>query len=145
MVHLRADAERASARDLWATRVARPVTELERSTQFYRDVLGLPVLGSFEGHSGYDGVFFGLPGGAELELTQGPSGPVRSHEEDLLVLYVRRQHFRSAVQGLEAAGAQRVEASNPYWNVWGATFLDPDGYRVVIAASLPASPTLQGQ
>ena len=130
---------RSAADDLWATRIARPVGDLERSTIFYRDVLGLRVLASFEGHSGYDGVFFALPGGAELELTHGPSGPVPSSDEDLLVLYARDDaDFRSVVERLTSAGAERLEAPNPYWNVWGATFLDPDGYRIVIATSAPA-------
>jgi catechol 2,3-dioxygenase-like lactoylglutathione lyase family enzyme len=130
-----------STQDLWSTRIARPVHDLHASTQFYRDVLGLRVLASFAGHSGYDGVFLALPGGAELELTHGPSGPVRSSEEDLLVLYARDDaHFRSVVQRLATAGTEPVEAANPYWNVWGATFLDPDGFRIVIARSLPARP-----
>ena len=124
---------------LWATRIARPVADLERSTQFYGEVLGLPVIESFRGHSGYDGVFFELPGAGELELTHGPSGPVGSSEEDLLVLYARNDDaLRSVVGRLASAGAQRVEAANPYWNAWGATFLDPDGYRVVVAVSPPA-------
>src|SRR5690349_14136591 len=123
---------------LWATRIARPVHDLPRSTHFYGEVLGLTVLGSFHGHAGYDGVFLGLPGGAELELTQGPSAPVRTSEEDLLVLYVRDDDALRTTTERMAAAAQRVPAANPYWNTWGATFLDPDGYRIVIAASPPA-------
>jgi catechol 2,3-dioxygenase-like lactoylglutathione lyase family enzyme len=125
---------------LWAARVARPVHDLARSTHFYRDVLGLPVLESFRGHAGYDGVFLALPGGGELELTRGPSAPVPTSEEDLLVLYVRDDAALRTTTERIAAGAERVAAANPYWNTWGATFLDPDGYRVVIAASRPARP-----
>jgi catechol 2,3-dioxygenase-like lactoylglutathione lyase family enzyme len=129
----------SQADELWATRIARPVHELERATGFYRDVLGLRVLTSFEGHSGYDGVFFALPGGGELELTHGPSEPVEGSDEDLLVLYASSDaHFRSVVERLTSAGTERLEAANPYWNVWGATFRDPDGYRIVIATSAPA-------
>lgn len=111
---------------------------LARSTHFYRDVLGLRVLASFEWHSAYDGVFLALPGGAELELTHGPSGPVPSSDEDLLVIYARDDaDFRAVLGRLTTSGAERLEAANPYWNVWGATFLDPDGYRIVIATSAP--------
>ena len=54
-----------------AARVARPVADLARSTAFYGELLGLPRRGGFTGHDGYDGVFFALPGGTELELTAG--------------------------------------------------------------------------
>jgi GNAT superfamily N-acetyltransferase len=30
-----------------------------------------------------------------------------------------------------------VESPNPYWNRFGQTFLDPDGYRIVIAHASP--------
>ncbi len=43
-------------------RVARPTDKLEEVVRFYRDGLGLEVIGSFEGHSGYSGVMLGLPG-----------------------------------------------------------------------------------
>jgi predicted N-acetyltransferase YhbS len=35
---------------------------------------------------------------------------------------------------------QPVESANPYWNRFGVTFLDPDGYRVVIARVDDAAP-----
>jgi hypothetical protein len=57
---------------------------------FYRDGIGLPQIGEFRDHEGYDGVFLALPGtGAHLELTAGGehAGP-RSHPESLLVLYL---------------------------------------------------------
>lgn len=120
----------------WSTaRVARPARDLARSVAFYRDLLGLPRRGGFTGHEGYDGVFFALPGGAELELTAGPATPATGTEEDLLVLYApSRDRVREIGDELEAAGVRHVPAANPYWERWGRTFLDPDGYRVVIAA-----------
>jgi hypothetical protein len=41
-------------------RVARPARNFEAVVSFYRDVVGLPVLASFEEHDGYSGVVFGL-------------------------------------------------------------------------------------
>src|SRR6478609_4037870 len=70
------------------TRVARPATDLSRSLAFYRDLLGLAVNGGFCDHDGYDGVFFALPGGGELELTAGSVVPAGGTEDDLLVLYL---------------------------------------------------------
>ena len=47
------------------------VPDLEAAIAFYRDGLGLPEIGRFEGHEGYDGVFLEIPGtGAHLELTE---------------------------------------------------------------------------
>jgi catechol 2,3-dioxygenase-like lactoylglutathione lyase family enzyme len=122
-----------------AVRLARPARDLTRSTRFYRDLIGLPPVGGFDNHDGYDGVFFALPGGAELELTAGPAQPAPSTDEDLLVLYVRTWTEVEAIGArLTAAGVTRIQNRNPYWNRSALTFLDPDGYRLVIAAdSMP--------
>jgi catechol 2,3-dioxygenase-like lactoylglutathione lyase family enzyme len=122
-----------------AVRLARPARDLTRSTRFYRDLIGLSPGGGFENHDGYDGVFFALPGGGELELTAGPAQPAPSTDEDLLVLFVRTWAEVEAIGArLTAAGVTRILNRNPYWNRSGLTFLDPDGYRLVIAAgSIP--------
>lgn len=41
-------------------RIARPTDQLEKIVEFYRDGLGLKVVGSFDRHDGYDGVMLGL-------------------------------------------------------------------------------------
>ena len=124
---------------LTAVRVARPAQDLTRSVRFYRDLIGLPPLGGFENHDGYNGVFFALPGGAELELTAGPARPAPSTDEDLLVLYVETWAEVTAMGArLTAAGVTKIPNRNPYWNRSGLTFLDPDGYRLVIAAATPS-------
>lgn len=118
------------------TRIARPASDLARSTAYYRDLLGLAPRGGFRNHDGYDGVFFALPGGGELELTAGPAGPQPGSEEDILVLYVSStDEVLAAAAALVAAGVTAVESANPYWNRFGRTFLDPDGYRIVVAAT----------
>jgi len=116
--------------------VAHPARDLARSTAYYRDLLHLQLRGGFAGHDGYDGVFFGLPGGGELELTAGPVGSAAGTEEDLLVLYVRTiDEVRAIGAGLVSAGVRSVDSPNPYWNRRRQIFLDPDGYRIVIAAA----------
>jgi len=35
--------------------------------------------------------------------------------------------------GLGACGGRRVPARNPYWETWGLTVEDPDGYRLVLS------------
>src|SRR5690242_18645735 len=73
----------------WITvRLARPARDLTRSTRFYRDLIGLPRVGGFDNHDGYDGVFFALPGGSRTGTDgrassartlhrRGSPGPVR--------------------------------------------------------------------
>lgn len=124
--------------------MAHPSGDLDRSGAFYRDLLGLRPTGGFAGHDGYDGIFFGLPGGGELELTAGPATPRPGSDEDLLVLYLPTlDDVRETAAELEAAGVPTVPAANPYWNRWGRVFLDPDGYAIVIAAT-PAHPVTAG-
>ena len=116
------------------SRVARPVRDLDRSVEFYRDRLGLEPAGGFTDHAGYDGAFFALPGGGELELTAGPTPPLPWSEEDLLVLYfAERAELDELAGALEQTGASFVPAANPYWNRFGHVVLDPDGFRVVLA------------
>ncbi len=101
---------------------------------FYRDGLDLPEIGRFSGHDGYDGVMLGVPGtGAHLEFTAtGHIRPPVAHVEDLLVLYVGSQ---AEVERLvRQSGAEPVPSANPYWDRFGVTLTDPDGFRVVLVA-----------
>src|SRR5689334_21675977 len=116
-------------------RIARHTDRLDEVVRFYRDGLGLPELGRFEGHDGYQGVFLELPGTrAHLELTSGGEhdGPA-AHPETLLVLYLGSwDATRAACAGV---GSEPVEPANPYWARHGLTIEDPDGFRIVLAAS----------
>ena len=113
-------------------RVARHTQRLDEVVAFYRDGIGLPELGGFRGHEGYDGVFLDLPGtGAHLELTDGGEhGAPQPHPESLLVLYLGDERAVEEV----AARLERdpVPPANPYWAEHGLTFEDPDGFRVVL-------------
>ncbi len=117
-------------------RVARPVSDLARSTALYRDGLGLDVLGSFADHDGFDGAMLGpAEGDWHVELTHCRAHPVRPQptREDLLVLYVPDAgEWRTASERMLAAGFVAAASFNPYWDVRGRTFEDPDGYRVVV-------------
>nr|WP_145161418.1 VOC family protein [Paenibacillus terrae] len=117
-------------------RVARPTHQIEKIKQFYHEGLGLPVIGSFQKHQGYDGVMFGLPDSAyHLEFTQHEhGGPVPPPSEDnLLVFYIPDADKRNAIaQRLQAMGYPAVKAENPYWDVNGITICDPDGWRIVL-------------
>ena len=126
-------------------RVARPSHDLAAATAFYVEALGLPRLGGFADHDGYDGVFVGLPGtGAHLELTRTAAGHPEPTPtvEDLLVLYLPdAAAVQRAAERLAAAGFPRVAPLNPYWERTGAVVVpDPDGYLLVLAVAPDAAP-----
>jgi len=115
-------------------RVARQTGRLDAVVAFYRDRLGLPEIGRFTGHDGYDGVMLDLPGtGTHLEFTATAHvDPPQPHVESLLVLYLGD---RRSVDALVArSGAEQVPSANPYWDRTGVTIVDPDGFRVVLVA-----------
>lgn len=117
-------------------RIARPTDKLEEVVRFYRDGLGLPVLGGFSGHAGYDGVMVGLPDSTHhLEFTRhGGGSPGQAPTNDnLLVLYIADRASRdAAVARLSAMGYRAVPPENPYWLDKSVTIPDPDGWRVVL-------------
>jgi catechol 2,3-dioxygenase-like lactoylglutathione lyase family enzyme len=111
-------------------RVARHTDRLDEVVAFYRDGIGLPVIGGFRDHDGYDGVFLAIPGtDAHLELTAGGRhGAPAPHPETLLVLYLG-DVVRAAAARL---GTDPVAPANSYWAEHALTFEDPDGFRVVL-------------
>ena len=113
-------------------RIARHTDRLDAVVRFYRDGIGLPEVGGFRGHAGYDGVFLAVPGtDAHLELTTGGAhGAPQPHPETLLVLYLGDEAAVRAVAG--RLDAEPVASANPYWAEHGLTFADPDGFRVVL-------------
>ena len=117
-------------------RVARPTNRLEQVLRFYRDGLRLTVLGSFEDHQGFDGVMFGVAGASyHLEFThqRGHSVADAPTEDHLLVFYLSDQTAWLEANGqMERCGYAPVKSYNPYWDVAGRTYEDPDGYRVVL-------------
>jgi GNAT superfamily N-acetyltransferase len=131
-------------------RVARHTQRLDAVVRFYRDGIGLPEIGGFRDHDGYDGVFLDIRGtGAHLELTAGGSHPAPPPDpETLLVLYLGDEE---AVQTVTARlGVEPVAPANPYWADHGVTLEDPDCFRVVLvperwSGGLPAlTPTPRG-
>lgn len=117
-------------------RVARPTDNFDKVVAFYCDGLGLEVLGQFSDHDGFDGVMLGARGSAyHLEFTR-ERGACAGHaptKENLLVFYLPdRAEWQAAVDRMRDRGHASVRSHNPYWEKNGATFEDPDGYRVVL-------------
>ena len=126
-------------------RVARPVTDLERTRGMYMRGLGLALLARFEDHEGFDGVILGVPGaGYHLEFTHcrhhaiAPAPTV----EDLLVLYLPdAAEWRAACARMLDAGFAPVAAFNPWWDRGARSFADDDGYRIVLCNAAWGPPT----
>ena len=117
-------------------RVARPSDDLDALLPFYEKGLGLRVLSRFEDHEGFDGVMLGQDGAPyHFEFTRAHGHVIGKAPtaDNLLVFYVPDPvEWTNAVGRMRTAGFQPVEAANPYWDRFGATFEDPDGYRIVL-------------
>ncbi|MEU9417699.1 VOC family protein [Streptomyces sp. NPDC051000] len=120
-------------------RVARPSLDLDAAERFYVDGLGLDVLWRTSGHvSGeHDLVMVGPAGGGwHFELTHDPENPIAPSPtvDDLFVVYLGREPEPALVQRLIEHGGTRVSSHNPYWDDYGVTVADPDGYRLVLCS-----------
>jgi len=102
----------------------------------YRRGLGLQVVGSFENHDGFDGVMLGFEGSNyHFEFTHCRTQPVAAAPtpEDLVVLYLpAAAEWQAACDSMLVAGFEQVASFNPYWEIRGRTFRDPDGYHIVL-------------
>lgn len=122
-------------------RIARPSRNLAAAERFWTDGLGLDVLfrkGPEPGVGPGSEYALLMVGGRDapwhLELAADPHHPVQPEptDEDLLVLYLDGPVPDGLVGRLERSGGRRVPARNPYWDEWGVTVEDPDGYRLVL-------------
>jgi predicted enzyme related to lactoylglutathione lyase len=117
-------------------RVARPAGDFAGVVAFYRDVVGLPEIASFDDHDGYRGVVFGLPDASrQLELVSGDGVVPAPTREDQLVLYLgSAENVAEKAGRIGAAGYEPAQSPNPYWRRTGAVcFVDPDGYWLVLS------------
>lgn len=118
------------------------VRHLERTTGFYRDVLGLPEL---QRHHRADGslrsVWVGLPGGGFLALEEVGGeplpGPFRSEQPGLFLLALRisPSERSRAVEALARAGHPLEHETR-----WTVYVRDPEGNRLALSHH-PEDPT----
>lgn len=117
-------------------RVARHTNNLQPLIKFYSEVFGLEVLGSFQSHDSYNGVFLGKVGlNWHLEFTSSEE-QIDPHfgEDDLLVFYPKTvEDYQRFIQNIEQHQIQQLTPKNPYWEHSGIMIADPDGYRIIIS------------
>ncbi len=117
-------------------RFARHTNDLEQIKTFYIAILGFELLGAFENHNGYDGIFIGKSTeNWHLEFTKTKEVICFDFkEDDTLVFYPEsKMEFDLLINKLQSHEIEFIKAKNPYWNDNGKMFLDPDGYRILIS------------
>lgn len=117
-------------------RVARHTDNLKEIENFYVNVLGFELLGGFENHNNYDGIFIGKSGlDWHFEFTQSKEKAQHSFDQDdVIVLYPKSiEEYNRLLKKLLETNISAITANNPFWNENGKMFLDPDGYRIVVS------------
>ena len=119
-----------------AVRVGRASAHYDQTVQFYRDIVGLPVLESFEGSYGEDGTIFGLPdASSHLEIVRSTESGTPPDRIDMLVFYLPDSAARERLVARMAAAGMEPAPQHPYWQAnGGVTFRDPDGREVVLVS-----------
>ena len=117
-------------------RVARHTNNLEAVKNFYINVLKFDLLGGFENHDHYNGVFLGVPKTDwHLEFTSSNEKAVHQFDEDeIFVLYPETQNeYDLLITNVTNTKIPFIIPKNPYWIQNGKMIVDPDGYRIVIS------------
>lgn len=117
-------------------RVARHTSNLDRIKAFYTSIIGLEVLGGFENHDNYNGVFIGKKElDWHLEFTTSTETPDHKPDsDDLLVFYPKTTaEFNAIRERIKKQNIVLLKPMNPYWSMNGIMIQDPDGFNVVIS------------
>ncbi|HVF09545.1 MAG TPA: VOC family protein [Abditibacteriaceae bacterium] len=113
------------------------VSDLSRSTVFYRDGLGLPTHGDFPGVTFFDlkGAWLSLYPRHELAADAGVAVEGRGFNGFALAHNVRSKDEVDAVlKQAENAGAEIIKAARDTdWGGYSGYFADPDGYLWEVA------------
>lgn len=117
-------------------RIARPVTDLEKSLRCWSQGLGLVKLAAFNDHAGFSGIMLGredVPWHLEFTVChEHPVAPSPGNEDLLVLYYPDKAEWQRVCATLAAAGFIETPSFNPYWDINGRTWMDHDGYRVVV-------------
>jgi hypothetical protein len=117
-------------------RVARHTNNLDLIKSFYLNILGLELLGDFEDHNGYDGIFMGKSSLSwHLEFTKSSDiVDFNFGAEDYLVFYPENDgEYQSILNRISESKIKYVVSKNPFWNSNGKIILDPDGFQIIIS------------
>src|SRR3954463_2167249 len=120
-----------------AIRFAHASRNYDSTISFYRELVGLPVIGEFASSFGEDGTIFGFPDTrVQLEIIRREGDTARASDAfEQVVLYLDNPAaVVAATAPLRATGLEPESEQHPYWSANGAvTYRDPDGREVVFA------------
>lgn len=109
-----------------------PVSDVERATAFYRDVLRVPFLFAYPGNAFFDA------DGVRLYLAQ----PTEPGFDGHVTIYFRVTGLAVAVAALESRGASffsrpHLVHRDPVYELWMAFVKDPDGNNIGLMEEVP--------
>ncbi len=117
-------------------RYARHTNDLNAIKTFYSTIIQLDVLGEFNDHDGYDGIFLGKENeNWHLEFTTNHN-KVNHHfnEDDYLVFYPNTlKDHQLILDAISKHKIPEIKPHNPYWVKNGIAIKDPDGLVVIIS------------
>ena len=119
-----------------ALRFARASAHYDQTIAFYRDLVGLPVVGEFSDSFGEDGTIFGLPDtNVQLEIVRtGGNAESAAGAFDQLILYLDDADAVAAATAPLRGELAPDPETHAYWQANGAVaYLDPDGRSLVFA------------
>ena len=117
-------------------RLARHTNNLNSIIEFYTNVLDFDILGQFENHENYDGVFLGKQGlDWHLEFTtSSDKAEHTTDEDDALVFYPKtKTAYGVILSNIQKFKLVKLQSKNPYWNRYGIMIKDPDGFYVIVS------------
>ena len=127
------------------------VTDLDRSTRFYRDGLGLPVHDAGSASITFfllNRVMLALFPRAALAEDSGPeqagAGKQDSYHFTIAHNVASRAEVDAVLAEAEAAGATIIKpAGDTFWGGYSGYFADPDGFQweVATGSGLPVDPS----
>ena len=110
------------------------VSSMEKSVPFYRDLLGLKIVGQVEGEF----VFFDAGGSAQLALRMFPdSGNPGDTEFVFEVRNIHKTYEELTRKGIVFRVAPRAVTGNETSDLYAADFQDPDGHVLSITEWVP--------
>lgn len=116
--------------------LSRPTNKFSEVISFYKDGMGMQILGGFDNRNGFDGLYLGFPEShyfLEVTTNKNKESITLNEKSDYLVFYVSDLNKLSLMElKLNVLGYFSIKVSDTYWANKGVVFEDPDGWKIVL-------------